>query len=73
MKIIGDNTSSFLQEVTDLILEHFPDTPPATISAQPSQNQRYLSVRVTVHVQDQPSLDGLYQALTKHPDMKMVL
>lgn len=73
IKIIGNNTTNFLGEITRIIQKHYPNILESTINCQPSQNNNYLAIRVTLHVLDQPSLDALYQELTQHPDIKMVL
>lgn len=73
IKIIGHATPSFLMEITHIIKQHYPATLDNAITHKPSQNGKYLSITATVHAQNQAELDALYQALTRHPDIKMVL
>lgn len=73
LKIIGTNTPDFLKDIIQIILKHFPETPDTGITYQESQQGNYLAITATIYVHDQPSLDALYQELTKHPDIKMVL
>jgi hypothetical protein len=43
------------------------------IEMRPSRNGNYLGLTVTIDAQSQNQLDHLYQALTKHPLVKVVL
>lgn len=73
IKIIGKKTEVFAIEIQEITYKHFPDTPQEAILYQESLKGNYLSITVTVFVHNQQSLDALYQELTKHPDIKMVL
>ena len=73
IKIIGTNSDLFATEVLSIARKHFPDTKDTSIRSQASQQGNYLSITLTVYVQDQVTLDMLYMELTKHPDIKMVL
>ncbi|PJE12743.1 MAG: DUF493 domain-containing protein [Legionella sp.] len=73
IKIIGKKTELFAAEINEIIYKHFPETPDEAIVYQESMRGNYLSITVTVYVHDQQSLDALYQEITKHPDIKMVL
>ncbi len=73
IKIIGKKTELFATEINQITRKHFPNTSDEAIIYQESQYGNYVSLTITVFVHDQQSLDGLYQELTKHPDIKMVL
>jgi putative lipoic acid-binding regulatory protein len=73
IKIIGKNTALFLEEITMIIRQHFPQTPDIAIRNQSSQKNNYIAITATVLAHDQITLDALYQDLTNHPDIKMVL
>ncbi len=73
IKIIGKNTANFSEEIRALVHKHFPDTPDSAIVNQPSKKGNFLSLTATVYVHTKAALDALYQDLTKHPDIKMVL
>ena len=73
IKIIGNNTEVFALEISSIARKHFPTTEDKAIRHQVSQQGNYLSISLTVYVEDQPTLDALYVELTKHPDIKMVL
>lgn len=73
LKIIGKQTSFFFEEVTAIVRKHFPDTANDAFQVKNSQDTNYLAITATVYVLDKATLDNLYQDLTQHPDMKMVL
>jgi putative lipoic acid-binding regulatory protein len=73
IRVIGKNHPDFPLAITDIIVSHFPDFNKKTLSQKPSNLGQYLALRFDVHAENKPSLDALYQALTKHPDVKMVL
>lgn len=73
IKVIGVKTSDFARDIASIARKHFPTTPDESIVYQESQKGNYLAITLTVYAENQPSLDALYQELTKHPDIKMVL
>lgn len=73
IKIIGSNTDLFLHEILYIVKNHFPDITDEAITARESENSNYLSITVTVYVENQERLDALYIELSSHPDVKMVL
>lgn len=73
LKIIGTNTRGFISQVTMAVLKHYPDTVTSNIVCKESQQNNYTAVTAIVHAQDKPSLDALYNELTKLPGIKMVL
>ena len=73
IKIIGKNSANFAIDIGNIARKHYPDLKDCDIRIQPSQNDNYLAVTVTVLAHNQASLDALYLELTKHPDIKMVL
>ena len=73
LKIIGKNSPTFLQEITATIRGHYPLTKDDAITSQISKQDNYQSISVVVYALDQSTLDGLYQDLTRHPYVHMVL
>ena len=73
IKIIGNARADFLVEITKIVCKHFPDTQNSAFTTQHSEQGNYQSITAVVHVLDQPSLDALYQELTQHSDVRMVL
>ena len=73
IKIIGNNSTLFLEEIRQITLAHFPNTAQDAMTHKASKNSNYLAVTVTIFVENQENLDVFYQALTQHPEVKMVL
>jgi uncharacterized protein len=73
IKIIGKYTPGFQAEVTQIVITHFPRDPKPDITCQNSKNGNFISITATVYVHTQTELDSLYQELSQHPEMKMVL
>ncbi len=73
LKIIGNNTESFVLDINVIARRHFPDLKDGAIHSQLSQQGNYLAISIDLHVQNQLTLDALYIELTQHPEIKMVL
>ena len=73
IKVIGENSASCIDEITEIARKHFPNLSDEAIRKKPSKQGKYLAFSITVHAQDQATLDAFYLELTKHPDIKMVL
>jgi uncharacterized protein len=73
IKIMSIHRPGIADELLTLIRQHYPDLLDNAVKQQLSKNGNYLALTVTIHAQDQMTLDGLYVELTKHPDIKMVL
>lgn len=73
IKIIGKNTDAFETDILNIARLFYPSLLDEAIRSQLSKNGNFRSFNLTVHAEDQTTLDALYQALTKHPDVSMVL
>ena len=73
IKIIGNKTTDFFDQIVEITRRHFPETPDTAIRTKDSDQGHYLAITVTVLAKNQEGLDAFYQDLTKHPDIKMVL
>ena len=73
LKIIGKARPTFLQEITAIIRMHYPLTQDSEITSQMSKTGNYQSITAVVYAADQLTLDALYQDLSRHPDIHMVL
>ena len=73
IKVMGKREEGFAQEIVDIVRAHAPDFDPATVEMRPSSAGKYLSVTVTIEARSREQLDALYQALTGHPKVMMVL
>lgn len=73
IKIIGNNSESFLSDIKTIIDPFVIQPHQPEFSTKTSKNQLYLSITVTIYVENQLALDSIYRAVTQHPDIKMVL
>ena len=73
IKIIGKNLPQFEGEIVSIVRKHFPQMSETAIRSNTSQNQSYLAITATVYAKNKPELDQLYQELSSHPDVQMVL
>lgn len=72
VKIIGINSSAFLEEIKLIVMNHFPTFNDA-LTHKLSQKSNFLAITVTVYAENQEMLDAFYRDISKHPDVKMVL
>lgn len=70
---MGSNTPTFLNEIREIILKHFPSIEQEKIVHKMSKKNNYLAITVTVYAENQKMLDAFYREITKHPNIKMVL
>ena len=73
IKIIGNNTPNFEQEVLSIVRKHYPKLKDKNISSNASQQGNYLSLTITVFAQSQESLDALYLDLNQVSGLQMVI
>ena len=73
IKIMGKNCPKFQQDISALAYKHFEKSAILSIRVNPSKQNNYLGISMTLHVLNQQTLDALYFDLSKHPDVKMVL
>lgn len=73
VKIIGTHTPTFIDEITQITIKHFPDFEDKNLVHKPSQKNSYLAITITVLAENKELLDAFYQEITKHPQVKMVL
>jgi putative lipoic acid-binding regulatory protein len=73
VKIFGRNEASFREVVRTIVRTHFPDFAEDALRERPSRRDRFLSITVTVWVEDRAQIDALYTELTAHDDILIVL
>ncbi|CAM2896719.1 putative lipoate regulatory protein YbeD [Legionella steigerwaltii] len=73
IKIIGNNSAFFLEEIRQITITHFPNIEEDALTHKMSKDSNYLAITITVYAENQEMLDTFYRAITKHPEVKMVL
>ncbi len=73
LKIMGRRVDGFAQSIADLVREHAPDFDPGTMELRSSSQGNYLSLTVVVRLHSRAQLQSLYEALSAHPLVRIVL
>lgn len=73
IKVFGLAQQGFAQAVAEVVLRHDRDFDPSTLEMRSSSGARYLSLTCTIRATSREQLDALYQELSTHPLVKMVL
>jgi uncharacterized protein len=73
LKVLGKRHERFAQTMLAIVMRHAPDFRPETIEMRPSREGQYLSLTFTINAVSREQLDGLYQELSGHPMVTMVL
>lgn len=73
IKIMGGRVDHFASTICELVQQHDPSFDPSTVEMRPSRHGNYLGLTVTIQAKSREQLDALYQALTQHPLVKVVL
>lgn len=73
IKVMGQHHPEFAATLTDVVLKHDPVFDPATVEMRPSKAGNYLGLTFTVRATSREQLDALYQELSGHPMVKIVL
>lgn len=73
IKVMGANVPGFADAIVAVVRQHDPGFDAATVELRPSKANNYLGLTLTVTATSREQLDALYQALTSHPMVKVVL
>jgi len=73
IKIIFKNIDNAAGDLISIVRRHHPELLDTEIKQQNSNKGNYSSMTVNVQAKSQETLDALYQELTQHPHIKMVL
>jgi putative lipoic acid-binding regulatory protein len=73
IKVMGVGDSDFRALVVERVCRYAPDLDEARVRVRDSRTGRYQSVTVMVNARDRAQLDAIYQDLSQHPRIKLVL
>jgi putative lipoic acid-binding regulatory protein len=73
IKIMGKSQQEFTQIALAIVKYHAPDFDDTSITVKASKNGTYLSITCTIRATSRSQLDALYQALSDHPLVAVVL
>lgn len=73
IKVMGLHSDHFVHEITALAVQFDPFFDASSVELRPSSSGKYLGVTISITATSREQLDNLYQALTSHPSVKVVL
>ena len=73
IKAMGLATDDFDSLVVGIVRRHVDDLPEGAVAYRESRKGKYVSVTVTIRAESQNQLDRLYQELSAHERILMVL
>lgn len=73
IKIMGLANDTFEGIVVAILNQHVPDLGEGAIVSKLSKGGKFTSITVTINARSQKQLDDLYRALSKDPNILMVL
>ena len=73
IKVMGANVPGFAEAMVAVARRHDPGFDAASVEMRPSKANNYLGLTLTVTATSREQRVALYQALTSHPRVKVVL
>lgn len=73
IRCIGKNTESLRDQVLATVRRHVSAVPEKAVSQKLSNGGKYLSVTITVVIDNQSQYEALFRELRKNPDIVSVL
>lgn len=73
IKVMGRKADGLVAALTQLARQFDPSFDASTVELRESKGGNYLGVTLTVNATSRVQLDALYQALSTHPLVKVVL
>lgn len=73
IKIVGRNDTGFRDSALAIVRAHCPDVPDARVTERLSREGGYVSITVTVHIENRAQADAVYRDLSAHEQILMVL
>ena len=73
IKVMGRNTPEFEATARGLVEAHAGPVDDAAVRTALSENNRFVSVTLTITATSQHQLDAIYQDVTDHEDVLMAL
>lgn len=73
LKIMGKTQDGFADTIVAIVLRHAPDFDPSAVEMRVSKGGNYLSLTCTIRATSREQLDALYQEISGHPMVSMML
>lgn len=73
IKVMGRRQDGFAQTIAELVTQRLPGFDPSTIELRSSSRGGWLSLTLMVRAESRDQLQSLYEALSAHPMVRVVL
>lgn len=73
LKIIGKATDSFTLDIMTILKKYVPELHEDMITIRTSKENTYCAITATIYVENKETLDMIYQELSQHHLVTMVL
>ena len=73
IKVMGAHVEGFVEAIAHVARQFDPAFDAATIEQRPSKGGNYLGLTITITATSREQLDALYNDLSSHPMVKVVL
>jgi len=73
IKVMGRRVDAFADAMIALVRAHQPDFDPATVEMRASSGGAWLSLTLVVRARSRAELQAIYEALARHPLVRVVL
>ncbi len=73
VKVMGANQDDFERLVVEIIQKHATIATEEVVISRLSRNGRFLSLTVRIHAESQEQLDAIYEELSSHERVLMML
>jgi len=70
---MGEAQDGFTEAIMEIVVRHAPDFDPENVEIRPSKNGKYLSLTCDIQATSRQQLDALYQELSAHKMVSIVL
>jgi uncharacterized protein len=73
VKVFIHDDEKTKNEIIGIVKNIFPHLADTEISSQHSTKQKFQSIIFKIYVEDKKDIEALYQVISQHPEVKMVL
>lgn len=73
IKVVGRSGAAFEARVKEIVERHAGPLDEGHVRDRPSRDGKFVALTCLIRAESKAQLDGLYEELSRHPDVLMVL
>ncbi len=73
IKIMGKSQADFTETIVTIVKRHAPEFDDTSMETKVSKGGNYISITCTIQATSRVQLDAIYQSLSNHPMVSVVL